>query len=179
VADSLAPGNSRSRTASYHASLGYQFPDERAMPAKKNRRAAQDVSRAFNPLPKFFTPMMAQRADQLPEGDEWSYESQTRWITLLLRRYLAAFGCGPAASDCRRPYAPSAHLERAVFRDFTQTTSRSPHLSSSLKRITIATIHSPFLCIDRFDQSAASPRALVRAYSSHRSHRSDMRTSFS
>lgn len=44
------------------------------MPAKKNRRAAQDVSRAFNPLPKFFTPMMAQRADQLPEGAEWTYE---------------------------------------------------------------------------------------------------------
>lgn len=44
------------------------------MPVKKNRRAAQDVSRAFNPLPKFFTPMMAQRADQLPEGAEWSYE---------------------------------------------------------------------------------------------------------
>lgn len=44
------------------------------MPAKKNRRAAQDVSRAFNPLPKFFAPMMAQRADQLPEGAEWAYE---------------------------------------------------------------------------------------------------------
>ncbi len=44
------------------------------MPAKKNRRAAQDVSRAFNPLPQFFAPMMAQRADRLPEGDEWTYE---------------------------------------------------------------------------------------------------------
>ncbi len=46
------------------------------MPSKKSRRAAQDVTRAFVPrkLPAFFTPMMAQRADQLPEGDEWTYE---------------------------------------------------------------------------------------------------------
>jgi bifunctional non-homologous end joining protein LigD len=46
------------------------------MPAKKNRRAAQDVARAFNrrKLPAFFTPMIAQRADRLPEGNEWTYE---------------------------------------------------------------------------------------------------------
>lgn len=46
------------------------------MPTKRSRRAAQDVSRAVNQrkLPAFFTPMMAQRADRLPEGEEWTYE---------------------------------------------------------------------------------------------------------
>lgn len=69
-------GNSRSQSTSYRANLSYQIPDERPMPTKKNRRAARDVSRAFNQrkLPAFFTPMVAQRADRLPEGDEWTYE---------------------------------------------------------------------------------------------------------
>lgn len=54
------------------------------MPAKKKRRAAQDVSRAFNPLPSFFTPMMAQRAEQLPDGPEWSYELELDGYRALL-----------------------------------------------------------------------------------------------
>jgi ATP-dependent DNA ligase len=50
--------------------------DERAMPRKQNRRAAQDVARASPPRtsPAFITPMAAHIVGELPQGSEWMYE---------------------------------------------------------------------------------------------------------
>jgi ATP-dependent DNA ligase len=45
------------------------------MPAKKKKRAAQDVhTSAKRQAPEFVTPMAAISVDALPEGPEWSYE---------------------------------------------------------------------------------------------------------
>lgn len=63
------------------------------MPAKKKRRAAQDVLRVFSPLPKFFTPMMAQRADELPEGALNGLTS-SNWMVIVRSCSKIATKCG-------------------------------------------------------------------------------------